>query len=141
MRIGSLLAAVAIATMVSTVSAVDLMKIDRKILSEPKYETETPEYCLLVFGQDADKHIWMVRDGKTLYVDRNSNGKLGEPGERVSAGRSPTFLVKSIALSGSGKQPKIHRIRIKPADDIHRRNESRFVAIGIKVAASPEIPA
>lgn len=49
--------------------------------------------------------------------------------------------MKSIALSGSGKQPKIHRIRIKPADDIHRRNESRFVAIGIKVAASPEIPA
>src|SRR5262245_7941407 len=63
-------------------SAGDLAKVDRSITNEPKY-AGNPNYCLLVFG--AKHRVWLVQDGDTLYVDRNGNGDLTEPGEKVTA--------------------------------------------------------
>ncbi len=63
----------------------DLTTIDRSLLKEPVYKTKSPEYCLLVFGTEAKTKVWLVRDGDTLYVDRNGNGDLTEPGEKVIA--------------------------------------------------------
>lgn len=60
----------------------DLSKIDRTIAKEPVYESN-PKYCLLVFGPEAKTFVWLVLDGDLLYVDRNGNGDLTEPGERV----------------------------------------------------------
>jgi hypothetical protein len=62
--------------------AVDLSKIDRKIVKEPVY-TSQPKYCLLVLGPEARTRVWLVQDGETLYVDRNGNGDLTEEGEKV----------------------------------------------------------
>jgi len=64
--------------------AVDLTKIDRTIANEPAYKNK-PKYCLLVFGPEAKTKVWLVLDGDVLYVDRNGNGDLTEPGERVEA--------------------------------------------------------
>jgi len=61
-----------------------LTKIDRTIRKEPVYRTK-PRYALLVFGPKAETRMWLVIDGKTLYVDRNGNGDLTEEGEQVSA--------------------------------------------------------
>jgi RNA polymerase sigma factor (sigma-70 family) len=60
-----------------------LQHIDRKIAKEPAYQSK-PKYCLLVFGPEAKKHVWLVQDGDTLYVDRNGNGDLTETGEKVT---------------------------------------------------------
>jgi hypothetical protein len=60
----------------------DLTKIDRTIAKEPKY-TNQPYYALLAIGQEAKKHVWLVVDGETLYVDRNGNGDLTETNERI----------------------------------------------------------
>src|SRR5262245_32951423 len=68
--------------------AVDLEKIDRTIVKLPKLTSEHPRYCLLVFGPDAHKRVWLVQDGGVLYVDRNGNGDLTEAGERVEADAS-----------------------------------------------------
>lgn len=62
------------------VFAVDLTKIDRTITREPQYESQ-PKYCLLVFGPDAKTRVWLVEDGKRLFVDRNANGDLTDDGE------------------------------------------------------------
>lgn len=59
-----------------------LEKIERQIKQEPDY-SKKPWYCLLVFGEKARTHIWLVLDDKTMYVDRNANGDLTEPGEMV----------------------------------------------------------
>ena len=48
---------------------------------EPAYQTKTPKYGLLRF--DDQQWVWIVLDGRTLYVDRNGNGDLTEPGEKV----------------------------------------------------------
>src|SRR5262245_52886843 len=63
--------------------AADLGSIKRVILKEPVYEG-TPRYCLVVFGKDADTRIWLVQDGGILYVDRNGNGDLTEPEDKVT---------------------------------------------------------
>jgi hypothetical protein len=65
------------------VSAVDLEKIDHAIRKEPAYQSKSPKYCLAVFGPKADTKVWLVLDGETLYVDKNGNGDLTEPGEQV----------------------------------------------------------
>jgi hypothetical protein len=67
-----------------SLSAADLTRIDRMIAREPAYKSK-PRYCLLVFGPEAKTRIWLVQGGDTLYVDRNGNGDLSEPGKKVAA--------------------------------------------------------
>jgi hypothetical protein len=66
-------------------SAADPLKVDRTIGKEPAYKTRSPRYGLLVFGADGTDRVWLVHDGDTLYVDRNGNGDLTDPGEKVAA--------------------------------------------------------
>src|SRR5205823_12604313 len=66
--------------------AADLSKIDRAIKKEPAYRGK-PRYCLLVFGPEATTRVWLVQDGDTLYVDRNGNGDLTEPVEKLAAAK------------------------------------------------------
>jgi hypothetical protein len=68
----------------SAAAAADLTNIERRIEREPAYQSK-PKYCLLVFGPEAKTRIWLVLDGDMLYVDRNGNGDLTEPGEKVAA--------------------------------------------------------
>jgi hypothetical protein len=87
----------------------DLTKIDRSILKEPAYRTRAPKYGLLVFGHGGKDRVWLVLDGDILYVDRNGNGDLTEPGKKVAAesrpGRDPLeddylFNVGEVTLGG-----------------------------------------
>jgi hypothetical protein len=84
-------------------------KIDRSISKEPVYQSGAPKYGLLVFGPEGKDRVWLVLDGDTLYVDRNGNGNLTEPGEKVTAqkqpGRAPeedgyTFEVGDVTVGG-----------------------------------------
>lgn len=62
---------------------VDLTKIDRTNAREPAYKGQ-PHYALLVFGPQAEHKVWFVVDGdKTAYLDRNGNGDLTDPEDRV----------------------------------------------------------
>ncbi len=44
---------------------------------------------------------WLVRDGDTLYVDRNGNGDLTEPGEKVAAEKWPGATPRRTATTAS----------------------------------------
>jgi hypothetical protein len=74
-----------------TAPAADLARIDRSIDNEPVYESQAG-YCLLVFGPDTATRVWLVRDGDVLYVDRNGNGDLTEPGEQFTGTRLPDVV-------------------------------------------------
>jgi hypothetical protein len=70
----------------------DLSRIDRRIAKEPKYTAKRPLYGLYVFGPRATTRVWAVLDKSAegndaydvLYFDRNANGDLTEPGERLT---------------------------------------------------------
>lgn len=79
--LGSFTAALAAVALQSALAA-DLDAVPRTIAKEPTY-TSKPAYCLLVLGAEAVARVWVVRDGDTVYVDRNGNGDLTEAGERV----------------------------------------------------------
>jgi hypothetical protein len=92
-----------------TVTAADLAKVTRTIGKEPAYQTKTPRYLLLAFGPDAAERVWLVQDGDTLYVDRNGNGDLTDPGEKIATKKRPdsdpdvdgrSFDVGDIAAGG-----------------------------------------
>jgi hypothetical protein len=61
----------------------DFRALRTTLHKEPAYRSK-PKYCLLVFGPEAQTRVWLVQDGDTLYVDRNGNGDLTEPGEKVA---------------------------------------------------------
>ena len=51
----------------------------------------------MVFGKEADTHIWLVLDGNTLHVDRNGNGDLTEPGEKQLNTNPTRFTIDRLA--------------------------------------------
>lgn len=64
-------------------TSVDLKNIDRTLAREPDYN-EQPHYALVVFGPTAEPRCWLVMDGNNcLYFDRNSNGDLTEPDDKI----------------------------------------------------------
>ena len=67
--------------------AADLSKVERRIAKEPAYKTKSPRYALLVIGPEARDRVWIVKDGDTLYVDRNGDGDLTGPGEKIAANK------------------------------------------------------
>ena len=85
MRVASLLLALAtVGLPAASAEAVDLAK-DRPV--DPQgagLPDQNPQYCLLAFGPEAKVRVWLVVDGDVLYVDRNGNGDLTEPGKRIS---------------------------------------------------------
>jgi hypothetical protein len=85
MRVWTCLSAVIGLALSGRAGAADSPGIDRSIRKEPAYESKAPLYCLVVFGAEAKVRVWLVLDGDTLYVDRNGNGDLTEPGERCAA--------------------------------------------------------
>ena len=46
-------------------------------------------FVLLTFGLESKIKAWFVLDGEVAYLDRNANGNLTEPGERINAKRMP----------------------------------------------------
>jgi hypothetical protein len=73
----------------------DLATVKCGIVKEPAYR-EKPRWCLLVFGKDALTRIWLVQDGKVLYIDRNGNGDLTEPGKTVTSPDGNHFTVDRL---------------------------------------------
>lgn len=71
--------------MLATVGTAAPPDDEHLLVKEPAYQSGAPKYCLLTFGPAADTGVWLVHDGDTLYVDRNGNGDLTDPGESVAA--------------------------------------------------------
>src|SRR5207253_6869612 len=102
----------------------DAPKIDRTIGKEPAYQTKSPQYGLLVFGPEGKDRVWLVRDGDTLYVDRNGNGDLTEAGEKVAADRKRdpeqyayVFEVGDLSVGGrTHKDLAIHFVPLRQYD-------------------------
>ena len=87
----------------------DLGKLDRALKKEPAYVGKKPLYGLAVFGPKAEKTIWLVLDKSkpdapgydVLYVDRNGDGDLTGPGERVKAAGN-TFALGDLTDPATG---------------------------------------
>jgi len=94
--------------------AADLTAIDRAIAREPAYAGNSPRYALVVLGPGAKDRVWLVKDGDTLYVDRNGNGDLADAGEKIaprkggSAEDGYAFEIPDLALGGR----KHHNLRV-----------------------------
>jgi RNA polymerase sigma factor (sigma-70 family) len=62
--------------------ALQRIKAEYRLKKEPAYQGPV-QYCLLVLGRDARTRVWLVSDGKTMYVDKNGDGDLTEPAEAI----------------------------------------------------------
>jgi hypothetical protein len=108
-------------------SAADLSKVDRTIKKEPAYKGK-PKYCLLAFGPEAKTRVWVVLDGTDVYVDRNGNGDLTEPGERFPNDGKDFKEFEVADLDGKG------RYKVKSLGVHRSENEGRvFLMANVEV--------
>ena len=105
-----LLALSVVLVLAGSTPAADVRPVERTIGKEPAYKTKAPRYLLLAFGAEGKDRVWLVQDGDTLFVDRNGNGDLTDPGDSVAAkkpreGVAPeegefTFEVGELTVGG-----------------------------------------
>ena len=107
----------------------DAPGIDRSIDREPTYRT-APKYGLLVLGAEGSDRIWLVRDGDVLYVDRNGNGDLTDPGEKIVAETNPGALPE-------GERPYVFKVGDVT---VGRRTHKRLRVSFAPVAFLPQSP-
>jgi len=92
---------------------VDYAKVERRLLNEPRYNAQ-PLYALFIFDPQARFRVWAVLDKSkaelphydVLYLDRNGNGDLTEPGERFTGSydataKRLTIPVGQLAVPGT----------------------------------------
>jgi hypothetical protein len=63
-----------------SVVASGVSPLDHSIVKEPIY-LSTPKYCMFTLGSGSDVRVWMVEDGRRLFVDKNANGDLTDDGQ------------------------------------------------------------
>lgn len=81
---GLICVAIALTIYSSRASADELTSLQRTLGKEPKYQSDSPRYALLVFGKKMTKRVWLVIDGDFLHADLNGNGDLTEEGEKIA---------------------------------------------------------
>jgi hypothetical protein len=92
---------------VQAAPAPDLSKVERRIAKEPVYQSKQPLYGLYVFGPEARTRVWAVFDRSKsdaadydiLYFDRNADGDLTAPDERIEGkdgGSATSFSIGSF---------------------------------------------
>jgi hypothetical protein len=100
MRLSRLLPAVLLVTAgLTPASAADLTSLDRSLPDEPKYQTSTPGYCLLVFGHEAKTLVWLVQDGGIMHVYASPDGKAPRAWRQVKGFHSQ-FVIGDIWEDG-----------------------------------------
>lgn len=125
-RVSLLLAA--LACFAAEPVAAGTLKVDRTIGKQPVYRTKDPRYGLLVFGPDAKDRVWLVLDGDTLYVDRNGDGNLTDPGEKVATQKKPNrdpeeygylFAVGDVTVGGrTHKEMRVGFVPLRTYTDL-----------------------
>ena len=140
----TLLAAMLLCVQSTTAHAVDLANITRSIEKEPAYDTPQPGYCLMVFGEQARTRVWLVVDGRRLYVDLNGNGDLTEKGESFKSGGTgaygqlkSSFKVKEVREAGEDIVHKSLSFAVSSQDEL--QIVIRQPARGGSQAASPRL--
>jgi hypothetical protein len=110
----------------ATLGAADLARVDRTLKREPAYRSR-PKYCLLVFGPQAKTRVWLVLDGDTLYVDRNGNGDLNDPGEKVTREKDSREGLSTFKAGNIRQGQRLHKeltVRVMKLDSLADQNEA-----------------
>ncbi len=117
-------------------AAVDLAALDKRIGNEPKYEGK-PAYLLLALGPNAEHRVWLVLDGKRLYVDREGRGDIAKAGPPVEAtGVYPTFRVGDVKVGD-----QVYRdlqVVLYPTKVFRRESEAISPSVKEFLAANPD---
>jgi hypothetical protein len=101
---------------------IDYAKIPRKIAKEPEY-VASPRYALLVFGPKGDTRVWAVLDRSkpdlpyrdVLYFDRDADGDLTDPDERITS-----TYVERRARAGMAVVLHVGDFAVPGTDLVHR---------------------
>src|SRR5262245_100008 len=108
-----------------------LARVERAIAKEPKYQSKSPRYCLLVFGPEARFRVWLVQDGDALYVDRNGNGDLTESGERIEkkTGEAGSRRWEGIELTDGPRKHAITHVTEMTVTETYVGDRKEFARI------------
>jgi hypothetical protein len=93
--------------------ALERIKAEYRLKKEPAYQGPV-QYCLLLLGRKAQTRLWLASDGKTMYVDKNGDGDLTQPGEAVpfkpdkDGGFASLMADRFPGHAGGGSHTRLH---------------------------------
>ena len=129
-----------LALLAAPATAADLTKIDRTLKAEPGYRS-APKYGLIIFGPKAETRVWLVLDlgepwendpeKNVLYVDRNGDGDLTDPGERVAC----TLRKHEMFASFSPKPAVSYSPEFDVGDIQDRDGKTRHTNLTVRVSS------
>jgi hypothetical protein len=77
--------------------------VNPTISKEPVYQS-TPKYSLLTFGNSGEEvQVWMVEDGRRLFVDKNANGDLTDDGPPIEPSKFRKLDGNQYDFSGGSR--------------------------------------
>ena len=123
--------------------AADLKKLDRRIGKEPAYQSKSPRYLLLAFGPEAKDRAWLVLDGDVLYVDRDGDGDLTKPGNKVTAKkdepRDQGLLFEAGDLTLDGKKHTQLKVGFSPLKRLTFGEFAKRADLAAALKADPDV--
>lgn len=126
-------------------------------LREPAYASGHPRYAQVLFGSTGERRVWLVADGRELFVDRNGNGDLTETGERVAPNDAGDHVTEIHACGADGKRGNftlrvtlgvdaegatgLKVLSVSPVEDIQQfHSTAAFIPLGDSPRNAPTIP-
>src|SRR5262245_11977170 len=67
----------------------DPPRVNRAVVTALPCQQRIPMYGQFVFGPKRKDRVWLVLDGDAHELDRNGNGDLTGPGEKIAAQTQP----------------------------------------------------
>jgi len=126
-------------------------------LREPTYASGEPGYLVVAFGREEQCRVWLVLDGERLFVDRNGNADLTEPGERIAKDDQDRFMTTVSACDADGVRGEfrlsvicerdadgvvaVKYLSVNPVEDIQRFHcTTPFIGPGRRPEEAPTVP-
>ena len=99
-----------------------------RLREEPVYASKAPRYAVVTMGAKESRWIWVVVDGTAVFVDRDGDGRIRSPEDRLEAGVHGYFYVDVSGCSPEDR-PGRFRMTLDVASDDRNRVGLRMLSI------------
>jgi hypothetical protein len=98
------------------------------LLEEPAYGSKAPHYALVTMGSKDARHLWIVVDGETVYVDRNGDDRIRAADDSTEVDAHGARFADADGCDESGKPGRV-RIRFYVERDERQRVGLRALSV------------
>lgn len=98
------------------------------LLEEPAYASRRPLYALVTMGTKETRHLWVVVDGETVFVDRNGDDRIRAADDATEVDSHGARVADAAGCDESGTAGRV-RLRFYVEPDGRKRIGLRALSL------------